>query len=70
MLPTPAPNVRGTSSTPAGSATDDAHNYHGVAANRSNNGRGWVMVRAAKLNAAALVTSMERVIFIPAQASR
>ena len=43
-----------------GLATDDAHNYHGVAANRSNTGRGWVMVRAAKLNAAALVTSMEK----------
>ena len=41
-------------------ATDDAHNYHGMAANRSNTGRGWVVVRAAKLDAASLVTSMEK----------
>ena len=35
-------------------ATDDAHNYHGIAPNRSNTGRGWVMVRSDKLEAAAL----------------
>ena len=43
-----------------GLATDDAHNYHQIAVGKSNTGRGWVMVRAAKLNAAALVTSMEK----------
>ena len=43
-----------------GLATDDAHNYHGMAANRSNTGRGWVMVRAAKLDAASLVLAMEK----------
>ena len=43
-----------------GLATDDAHNYHGIAPNRSNTGRGWVMVRSDKLEAAALVLAMER----------
>ncbi len=42
-----------------GLATDDAHNYHGMAPNRSNAGRGWVMVRAPKLEAGALITAME-----------
>ena len=42
-----------------GLATDDAHNYHGMAANRSNPGRGWVMVRAPKLEAHALMAAME-----------
>ncbi len=42
-----------------GLATDDAHNYHGNASNRSNPGRGWVMVRAAKLEPEALMRAME-----------
>ena len=42
-----------------GLATDDAHNYHGMAPNRSNAGRGWVMVRAPKLEAGTLITAME-----------
>jgi len=43
-----------------GLATDDAHNYHGMAPNRSNAGRGWVMVRAPKLEAGTLITAMEK----------
>jgi len=42
-----------------GLATDDSHNYHGMAPNRSNSGRGWVVVRAPKLEPAALVNAME-----------
>ena len=42
-----------------GLATDDAHNYHGINPNRSNAGRGWVMVRAEKLEANTLVTALE-----------
>ena len=37
--------------------TDDSHNYHGGA---TTPGRGWVMVRAAKLEANALVEAMQR----------
>ena len=42
-----------------GLATDDAHNYHGINPNRSNAGRGWVMVRAEKLEANTLVAALE-----------
>ena len=42
-----------------GLATDDSHNYHGLAPGRSNSGRGWVMVRAAKLEPASLISAME-----------
>lgn len=42
-----------------GLATDDSHNYHGMAANRSNSGRGWVMVRALNLEPKALINAME-----------
>ena len=42
-----------------GLATDDSHNYHGMAANRSNSGRGWVMVRALNLGPKALINAME-----------
>ena len=42
-----------------GLATDDAHNYHGIAPNRSNTGRGWVMVRAKQLDAKALIAALE-----------
>jgi hypothetical protein len=40
-----------------GVGTDDSHNYHGGSATP---GRGWVMVRAAKLDANALVEAMQR----------
>lgn len=42
-----------------GIATDDAHNYHEFDDNHANPGRGWVMVRAEELSAAAIVTAME-----------
>ena len=42
-----------------GLATDDSHNYHGMAPNRSNSGRGWVMVRALNLKPTALINAME-----------
>jgi len=42
-----------------GLATDDAHNYHGINPKHSNAGRGWVMVRAEKLEANALVAALE-----------
>lgn len=45
-----------------GIGTDDSHHYHAVAAagavKRSEPGRGWVMVRAARLDAAALIAAM------------
>ncbi len=40
-----------------GLATDDSHNYHGGTVTP---GRGWVMVHAAKLDADALVTAMQK----------
>lgn len=40
-----------------GVGTDDSHNYHGGSATP---GRGWVMVRAVKLDANALVEAMQR----------
>jgi hypothetical protein len=39
-----------------GVGTDDAHNYHGE---ENSPGRGWVMVRAEKLEAGALVNAMK-----------
>ncbi len=42
-----------------GIATDDAHNYHEFDDNHANPGRGWVMVRAERLLAEAIVTAME-----------
>jgi hypothetical protein len=41
----------------SGVGTDDSHNYHGGA---TTPGRGWVMVRAAKLDANVLVEAMQR----------
>ncbi len=38
-----------------GMGTDDSHHYHGE---DSSPGRGWVMVRAAKLDAASLIAAM------------
>ena len=43
-----------------GLATDDAHNYHTYDGEHSNPGRGWVMVRATQLSAAALIEAMEK----------
>ncbi|MCA1964183.1 MAG: hypothetical protein LDL31_09595 [Prosthecobacter sp.] len=40
-----------------GVGTDDSHNYHGGS---STPGRGWVMVRAAKLEANTLIEAMQR----------
>jgi hypothetical protein len=40
-----------------GVGTDDSHNYHGGA---TTPGRGWVMVRAGKLDANALIEAMQR----------
>ncbi len=44
-----------------GMATDDSHNYHATPtpAKSSRSGRGWVMVRAEKLDAASLIAAME-----------
>ena len=42
-----------------GLAVDDAHNFHEMAMNRSNPGRGWVMVQAPSLSAEDLIHSME-----------
>jgi hypothetical protein len=42
-----------------GLGTDDAHNYHDPAQQKSHPGRGWVMVRAATLDAPALIAAME-----------
>lgn len=43
-----------------GLATDDSHNYHESGRKFSNAGRGWVVVQAAALNAAALIGAMEQ----------
>lgn len=42
-----------------GLATDDAHNYHSYDSTRANPGRGWVMVRAARLTPDALIDALE-----------
>lgn len=42
-----------------GLATDDAHHYLEFKVGNSNPGRGWIMVRAAELTPAALITAME-----------
>ncbi len=41
-----------------GLATDDAHNYFTMITGHSNPGRGWIMVRAAELTAAAILAAM------------
>lgn len=40
-------------------AVDDAHHYHTNSATKANPGRGWVMVQAPELSAAAIVRAME-----------
>jgi hypothetical protein len=42
-----------------GLAVDDSHNYHAQGLTKNNPGRGWVMVRAPALDAAALIAAME-----------
>ena len=42
-----------------GLATDDTHNYHTFSPERSNPGRGWVMVRSDQLTPASLITALE-----------
>lgn len=42
-----------------GIATDDSHNYHEFSENKSNTGRGWVMVNAKTLDASSLIKAME-----------
>ena len=43
-----------------GVATDDTHDYHAFAPAERNPGRGWVMVRAARLEAGELMAAMKR----------
>ena len=43
-----------------GIATDDSHNYHVQSLDKSNTGRGWVMVNTPRLDPAGIVTAMER----------
>ena len=40
-------------------AVDDSHNYHALVPTNSNPGRGWIMVRAAKLTPEALIAALE-----------
>lgn len=42
-----------------GLASDDSHHYHNEPNKMSRTGRGWVMVRAAKLEVADLITALE-----------
>lgn len=42
-----------------GLAVDDSHHYHQHGIGKANTGRGWVMVRAAKLDAGSLIAAME-----------
>jgi hypothetical protein len=42
-----------------GMAVDDSHNYHGEPKKDSHPGRGWVMVRSAKLGVEDLIAAME-----------
>lgn len=43
-----------------GIATDDAHQYRAVAPKMANPGRGWIMVRAPRLDAESLIKAMEK----------
>jgi predicted metal-dependent phosphoesterase TrpH len=42
-----------------GLAVDDSHHYHSHGVGKSNNGRGWVMVRSEQLDPASIVLAME-----------
>jgi hypothetical protein len=43
-----------------GVATDDSHDYHRFGADQRNAGRGWIMVRAPRLEADSLMAAMQR----------
>lgn len=43
-----------------GMATDDSHHYHAESPDLCNSGRGWIVVRARELCAAALLEAMRR----------
>jgi hypothetical protein len=43
-----------------GLATDDSHHYHAFGPSHPNSGRGWIVVRAPGLTAAAIVAAMEQ----------
>jgi hypothetical protein len=42
-----------------GLAVDDTHQYHVLSPSNANVGRGWVVVRATELNAAAIIRALE-----------
>jgi hypothetical protein len=42
-----------------GVGTDDSHNYHKTGTNLSNTGRGWIMVRAQRLEPEEIVKAMD-----------
>jgi len=42
-----------------GLAVDDSHHYHSHGVGKSNNGRGWVMVRSERLDPASVIAAME-----------
>ena len=42
-----------------GLAVDDSHHYHSHGVGKSNNGRGWVMVRSERLDPASMIAAME-----------
>lgn len=43
-----------------GVATDDSHDYHRIAPQQRNSGRGWIAVRATRLHADSLMAAMRR----------
>src|SRR5687767_2971770 len=43
-----------------GVATDDSHDYHRVGTDQRNAGRGWIVVRAPRLEADSLMAAMQR----------
>ena len=43
-----------------GLATDDSHDYHRFGPDQRNGGRGWIMVRAPRLDAESLMVAMRR----------
>lgn len=42
-----------------GLAVDDSHHYHSHGLGKSNNGRGWVMVRSERLDPPSIIAAME-----------
>ena len=52
--------ARGETGMLYGIASDDSHHFHTFGEGRSNPGRGWVMVRAAELEAGALLDALRR----------